>query len=365
MKRICVYGCSAMFGGTEQYLLTMYKGIDRNKIQFDFLFPHNMKNISYSAEIEKLGGRIYREYYYQREEKLPDAMTIEKVLQKHPEWDGVYVNWQSVDTAYRLLIAAKKCGLPYRIIHAHNNNYNRPFKVKDKIYELYFHMTKRYYLTHELACSTLAGDWLFHNKNYTVIPNAVEFEKFSFSNQVRERIRTKYGLRENQLVIGFCGRLVEQKNPEFLLEIFEQLYYKNSETVLLIVGDGILRKKMEEKIKEKCLKNIIFTGSVSDVENYMQAMDCFLLPSRFEGFGIVLLEAQAAGLPCFTSKNVVPEETNLTGNVHFISLEKGPKVWADELLSTSLERYNAMELLLKSDYTVDKAVKKIMKIFNC
>ncbi|RHF81782.1 MULTISPECIES: glycosyltransferase [Lachnospiraceae] len=366
IKRICIYGCTEIFGGTEQYLMTIYRAIDRTKLQFDFLFPHNANKISYESEIENLGGRVYREYYNHSERKIPGAISPRDLFRKHPEWSGIYVNWQSIDTAYQLIIAAKKEKRPYRVIHAHNNGYNRSFNLKDKIYEKFFHMTKQCYVTDYLACSDLAGKWLFHTKGFTVIPNAVPFEKYTFSKPLRKKIRKECSIKDSETLYGFCGRLVEQKNPDFLLEIFKYILQKQPTGKLLIVGDGQLREKLEDKIKKEHLdKKVTITGMVPNVEDYMQAMDCFILPSRFEGFGIVLLEAQAAGLPCFTSKNVVPKETNLTGHVRFLGLDDGAKVWADKIMNTNLTRYDSMDELLKSDYTVEKSVKRIMRVFEC
>ncbi len=368
VKRICVYGCSGTFGGTERYLLTMYQAIDREKLQFDFLFPHDIGNISYESKIEVLGGKVYREYYTNSERNIEGFISPEKLFHRHPEWNGVYINWQSIDTAYRLVIAAKKRNLSYRVIHAHSNGYNRDFGIKDKIYELFFHLTKKKFVTDYLACSEQAGEWLFNisKEKFMVIPNAVPFEKFAFSEDKRDKIRTKYQIANKEVVIGFCGRLIKQKNPEYLIQIFENIHKKEPMTKLLMLGDGILWDKLKTEIKKKHLENnIIMTGAVSNVEEYMQAMDCFLLPSKFEGFGIVLLEAQASGLPCFASKNVVPEETNLTGNVCFIKLEESAEKWADIILSKPLERYDKMDILLKTDYTVGKSAEKLMRVFGC
>lgn len=365
-KRICIYGCSEVFGGTEQYIMTMYQTIDRSKLQFDFLFPYNTGKISYESKIKELGGNVYREYYKNSEKRIKGAITSRNLFHKHSEWSGIYINWQSVDTAYRLIIAAKQEGIQSRVIHAHNNGYNRQFKAKDKIYELFFHLTKKYYVTDFLACSDLAGKWLFHTEKFTVIPNAVPFKKFAFSSEMRETIRRTYNIKDSEIVFGFCGRLVEQKNPEFLIDVFECLIQKRSNSKLLIVGDGQLREQIEKKIKTCCLSDkVIITGMVPNVEDYMQAMDCFLLPSRYEGFGIVLLEAQAAGLPCFASKGVVPKETDLTGNVCFIELESGAEKWADKILETPLKRYDSMNELIQSDYTVEKSAQKLMNILGC
>lgn len=365
IKRILVYGLCERFGGTERYVMTLYQAIDRSKVQFDFLYDHAAREIPYEEDIIKLGGRVFREYYRNSDKNLPGAVSIKQLLKNHPEWEGVYVNIQFVDTSYRLIKEAKKQGLKYRVIHAHNNNYTRQIGIKDKVCEAYFHLTKRKNVTQFLACSELAGQWAFKGSKFTVIPNAVEFEKFRFNPSVREAMRSKYGIGADIKVIGFCARLCYQKNPEFLVQVFNELHKKDPHTCLLLVGDGDKRKFIEEAIIKLSLRdNVIFAGSVDNAEDYMQMMDCFLLPSRFEGFGIVLLEAQAAGLNCFTSKGVVPEATNVSGHVHFAELSAGAEYWADEILKVGFERYDEMNTLQNSDYTVGKSAKKLMKVFE-
>ena len=367
VKRICVYGCSGIFGGTERYLLTIYQAIDRNKIQFDFLFPHNVGDVSYRSQIESLGGKIYKEYYKNSEKNMQGYISPKELFYRHPEWSGIYINWQSVDTAYRLIIAAKKAKLTYRVIHAHNSGYNRHFGIKDKLYEIFFHLTKKKYVTDYLACSELAGKWLFHlnKKKIKVIPNPVDFNKFAYSLEKRNKIRDRYHILDHEIIFGFCGRLVEQKNPKYLIDIFKFIHHEVPMTKLLIVGDGVMKNDIEILIRKYNLENsILMVGAVSNVEDYMQAMDCFIIPSLFEGFGIVLLEAQAAGLTCFASKDVIPNDTNLTGNVHFIGLEEGPEQWANIILSKSLERYDKMNVLLGSDYVLEKSALKLMNVFN-
>lgn len=364
-KRIAMYGYSSQLAGTEKYILTLYNAIDRSKIQFDFLLPYNEGEVPCEKEIENLGGKLYREYYPRSARKMPGALTPEEVLASHPEWDGIYINWQCADTAYRLIIAAKKQNMRWRVIHAHNNNYSREFGLKDKIYEMFFKMTKDYFVSDFLACSPLAGNWLFGKSPYTVIPNAVPFEKFTFNSPVREKIRKELGISSNAKVIGFCGRLVPQKRPVFVVDIFEQIQKKEPDAYLLILGEGELQKQIESKVESiNATEKVILAGSVENVCDYMQAMDCFLLPSAFEGFGIVLLEAQAAGLPCFASEKVIPEETNVTGNITFIDLKQSAEMWAEIILKKEWSRYDCMDELLASDYTVQKSVEKVMRILE-
>lgn len=178
-------------------------------------------------------------------------------------------------------------------------------------------------------------------------------------------MRSDYHLKEETVVVGICARLVYQKNVEFALKIFHAFCRKRPDSCFLIVGDGPERGKLEEMIKKFHLENqVILAGAVENVPDYLQMMDLFLLPSRSEGFGIAILEAQAAGLECFTSAEVVPAEVDQTGHVHFIDLNEKESVWAEAMLKADMERYDAMEQLMNSDYTVESALTGLMDVFG-
>lgn len=364
MKRICLYGASENLGGTEVYLITMVRAV-KNDFIFDFLVHHEYGKIPFEDEIISYGGKVYREYYKNGEKNLPEYISPEKLLSMHPEWDGIYLNLQSIDTSYRLLVAAKKRGLKYRIIHSHNANYVDQTGMKGKIYEKYFSLTKNYVVTDFLACSNMAGKWLFGTKtNCTVIPNSVDFDKFKINDIVRKEKRNEYEIADKEIVIGFCGRLTYQKNPEFLVDILSVLNEKKA-VKLLIVGDGELKPAIVGKAKKAgVLESVIFAGSVNNTADYYQMMDCFVLPSRFEGFGIVLLEAQAAGLYCFTTDQAVPYETNVTGRVNFISQNATAEKWADSILKQGFERIDCQTILENSNYSINEMKRKILKLFK-
>lgn len=364
MLRICLYGSSACLGGTEVYLITMVRELS-DKIRFDYLIHHDVGKIPFEDEIVALGGKVYREYFMHRERKCAGYISPKNIIRNHPEWDGIYVNVQRIHTAYQLLIEAKKAMVPYRIIHGHNNGYSGSISLKDKLYENFFKLTKKTTITHYLACSKSAGDWMFgKTTSATVIPNAVNFTKFQMNDDVRNQMRSKCGIERNTIVLGFCGRLSYQKKPEFLIEIINELK-KNPRYKLLIVGDGNLTEVLQKRAAECGVSDkVIFVGAADNVSDYYQMMDCFVLPSRYEGFGIVLLEAQAAGLRCYTTDKVVPAETNVTGRVTFISQEASAKVWADIIEAGGFDRVNCQEELEKSDYSLKLLKKKLLEVFE-
>lgn len=363
MLRIGLFGTSDSLGGTEVYMISMVRLL-KNEVRFDYIVGHNVKHIPFEDEIKCYGGRIFREYYYHRERRMAEYISPATLIRKHPEWDGVYINVQQIHTAYNLLVAAKMAGMKYRIIHAHNAGYSINPRVKDKIYDQYFQLTKGKVVTHFLACSDVAGKWMFGKKQqFTVIPNAIDFSKFAPSEDKRKKMRDLYEIKDNEILLGFCGRLSYQKRPEMLIEIMRclQTDYRYR---LLIIGDGVLETSMRKLVQEYGLDNrVIFSGKTDQPEQYYQMMDCFVLPSRFEGFGIVLLEAQAAGLRCYTTEKVVPAEVNITGRVTFLSLDANAEEWVKAIQKNDIKRVDCIDEMERSKYSLSAMKEKLNQVF--
>ena len=363
--RILHAGLTDNLGGVESFVMNIYRKIDRSKVQFDFLVEHS-KRLPFEEEIEALGGRIYHEYYFMRSRNEESAVTVKDFFDRHPEFAGVHLHANGLNTLFRVLMEAKRHHIPIRVLHSHNNGYMYHYNIKQKLYERYVKTVMGKYVTDYFACSKEAGEWMFgNNKPFSVIQNAIDLEKFAYNEETCNRIRAELGIEDNQKLIGFAGSFNYQKDPLSLIDIFKEVYQKDASYRLVMLGKGKLFDAVQEKIGEYGFKEAVHcVGSKSNVHEYMQAMDLFLLPSRFEGFGIVLLEAQAAGMPCVTSKDVVSKSADITGNVQFVSKELAPTAWADAVLKTEIKRYDAKALFQNSDYNIDKLVKKMEDFYE-
>ena len=359
--RVLQVGLTSNRGGVESFVMNIYRKIDRSKIQFDFLVDHD-KTLPYEDEIKQMGGRIYHEYYNMKDE-IP-GKTVRDFFLKHPEISAVHLNLNNLNTYFRVLTVAKKVGIQTRIIHSHNNGYMFKYNIKQKLYEQYAKLFMKRYATHFFACSNEAGRWMFgKNTKYQVVPNAIDIYKFKYDVQVRELIRIKQNIKAEEIVVGFVGSLNQQKDPLFLIEILCELKKISSKYKLMILGQGYLYEEVTRKIQDYNLQeSVILMGNVSNVEDYLQAMDLFVLPSKFEGFGIVLIEAQAAGLKCVTSKGVVPKDTNVTGEVQFLLKSDGPSKWARYIADMPIERINPTALQC-SLYNIDNIIDEISEIY--
>ena len=200
--------------------------------------------------------------------------------------------------------------------------------------------------------------------DYTIVNNGIDTEKFVFDKQVRDKIRT--GLKiENKFVVGHIGRFSYQKNHEFLIDIFNEVYKKNSNAVLLLLGCGELEKQIREKVHILGLdKAVIFNGTVSNANEFYQAMDCFVLPSHFEGLGIVAVESQASGLKTLCS-DVVPKEAQITNLLEFMSLSDTAEAWAEKVLSYD-NRYGRRDMsdeIKKSGFDIKYSAKQLEGLY--
>lgn len=349
-------------GGAETFIMNVYRNIDREKIQFDFVVHTNDKCV-YDDEILSLGGKIYRVPKYLGKNHMQYKKSWENFLKSHLKYKIIHGHVRS--TAYIYLSIAKKFNL-ITIIHSHNTSSGKG--IKSKIKDL-FQYPIRYIADYFFACSNNAGKWLFGKKicnsnEFYIIKNAIDIEKFKFNNNIRNKIRNEFKIQDKQFVIGHVGRFHEQKNHIFLIDIFSCLLKERPDAILLLVGDGELRSTIENKVEKLGIaQSVIFTGVRPDVHKLFQAMDIFVFPSLYEGLGIVLIEAQASGLPCVVS-NTIPEEAVLSENLKKISLNDKNN-WMNELLKDKSE-YISEEidvLIMKSGYAIDNATKWISEFY--
>lgn len=351
MIRILHINATMDLGGAETFIMNLYRNIDRSKIQFDFLL-HTDKECYYNEEIRRLGGKIYS-VPSRRNSLFDNKKALDNFFKEHNEYKIIHQHSSSL-SYIQPLISAKKNNIPIRIIHGHNVNQSgsKIHKYIHKINQLLIDN----YATDYFACSDLSAMWMYgkkKNSTYKIINNAIITDNFAFSKSIRKSIRQELNI-EDKFVIGHVGRFHYQKNHEFLIDIFKEIHYKNKESVLLLVGDGSDRLKIEEKVRKLGLEEcVIFLGIRDDVNKLFQAMDVFVFPSKYEGLGIVLIEAQASGIKCFTSKDVVPYSVKVTNLVEFLELNNNPKEWAKSILKDCMyNRKNTVGEIKRNKYDI-------------
>ena len=344
-------------GGVESVIMNYYRNIDRDKIQFDFICDDDSTNIPYD-EIEKLGGKVILIPPYQKVFKY--HKQLKKVL-KEENYRIVHshINALSVFS----LFAAKCAGVPVRIAHSHSTT-NKKEKKKNLLKQILKPFSKLF-ATNYMCCSEHAGRWLFGNKEYDkgnvyILNNAIDLDKFKYDERIRKIKRKQLDIKDDTLVIGHIGRFVEQKNHRFLIEIFNDLHKKNNNSILLLAGQGPLLEEMKEKVNILGLNDFVrFLGQRNDVNELYQAFDIFVLPSLYEGLGMVLIEAQVSGCKCIASDEV-PKIAKVTNNLTFLSLSDLVDKWTDECLNLSdLSRKSYTDEISKCGYDIKIEVKKL------
>lgn len=348
MVRILQYGLTNVYGGTESYIINLYRNIDRSKVQFDFFVGEDV-TIPYEDEIKALGGRVYHEYVSPRKSFIKMYRNLNNFLKNHKEIKGIEMNCNFVSNSIPLILA-HKYNIPLRIYHAHNSGNMNKESYKSRLLSFFVRRSINKHATNKVACSDLAGQYMFKSNDFKILNNAIDTKKYSYNEEVRKEVRKELNINKNSFVVGFIGRIQYQKNPEFIVEVFESIYRKDNNSVLVIAGDGDLRHDLENLIKEKHLEdNVRILGQRKDAERLYQGFDIFLLPSRFEGFPIVLVEAETSGLPCVISDSIT-KNVNVTGLVSFLSINESCEHWADEILEIK-ENFIRRD---KSDVVSDK-----------
>ncbi|WP_129739264.1 glycosyltransferase family 1 protein [Massilimicrobiota timonensis] len=344
-------------GGMESFFMNYFRNIDRSKIVFDFL-THDISDVSYVKEIQELGGNIYRLPPFSIGNlKLIKVEYINILKENHYR----IVHCNMANAAFMYLNIAKKMNIPIRILHSHQDKAADSFSHALRNIPLIYYGKK--FANVRIACSKQAGDYLFKTKEYTIINNAIDYSKFKYNQEIRANIRKKININHNY-VVGNTGRLAIQKNQRFLIDIFYEIKKKKENAYLLLVGEGEERKSLEEKVIDLSLEDsVLFLGSRSDISELLSAMDVFVFPSLYEGLGISILEAQAASLMCFCSKNV-PKEADISGNIEYISLDLSAKEWADIILmNDSTKLIRQQDIMLSKEYDIKEKCSQLTYLY--
>lgn len=339
-------------GGMSRFAVDLFKRLDPER--FDVTFLSNSPHPYFGPEIEAHGGHIV--YISPRgKHPLRHKRDLARVL-RQGNFDVCHIH---LSTASNIdpLIAAHKAGIPLVIGHSHNTDVEGNAVAK-LLHRRNAPKISRY-TNKRLACSGKAGEFMFCGADFTVVKNSIDLDRFQYDPQMREKMRAELGLG-NAFTVGHVGRMSTQKNPMFLLETFAEIVKLQPDSRLVYVGDGPLEPDIHAKARSLGIEDhILYTGVVSNPQDYFCAFDCFLLPSLFEGLGFVVIEAVCSGLPCFAS-DVIPEEARVGELVDVFPLSIAKKELAERIVQKSTgyaERIGQKELLAKAGY--DTASQKV------
>lgn len=346
-------------GGAEAMIMNLYRKIDRNRIQFDFVVHTTDKGL-YDSEIRELGGHIYHCPRYKVLNHVKYVSWWRKFLLSHRQQYGI-VHGHIGSTAAIYLAIAKKNGLT-TIAHSHNTY--GALTPREAVYRILSYKT-RFIADYFFACSRQAGIDRYGKKimldqtKFKVVPNAIDTAAFAYNPEERFSYREKMGIPGNTLLVGHVGRFFEVKNHFFILKVFHALLQTGIQASLLLVGDGPLRPETEKQVAILGIKDsVIFTGVRTDVNRLVQAMDVMLFPSLFEGLPVTLVEAQTSGLPIIMSEHV-PTEAILVDDLVMVESLKSPvEKWIQDIRTViGQERRNRQKEIVEKGFDIETTAK--------
>ena len=345
-------------GGSQSMVMNLYRNIDREQIQFDFILDHPDGRY-FVPEIEALGGRVYSLAPFRGTNAGEVRRDWNNFFYTHPDYTVLHSHVRSYASLY--LPVAKAHGLQ-TVIHSHStsNGSGVSAAVKEVLQKPLRHQADVL-----MACSTEAGEWLYGKKacqseRFVLLPNAVDLRRFAPDEEKRRALRKKMGL-EGRLVLGHVGRFNEVKNHRFLLEVFREVHRLHPASSLLLLGEGAMQEEIARlAVDLGVAEDVLMTGNRDDVPEFLRIMDRFVFPSLWEGLPVTVVEAQAAGLPCFLS-DVITRDVDLTPLVHYLPLGD-PGRWADEILRDH-PRQDVRADIARAGYDIQSAAAFLSRLY--
>jgi glycosyltransferase EpsF len=370
--KILELGMTATVGGVETYLLNQLRCFDASKIHCDYINDKNYDKLAYEDDFIALGAGIVRIQSNFSKNYLAFCKEFKKMLLAN-NYDVIIANaavysWKQ---AVELKIA-KKVGVPVRILHSHASGQKLSMKAHvGRLFERPFCEKKGSILTQRWACSKDAGRFFFNKQPFEVINNGIDTDAYTFNEAIRDKVRKEMHVASDTLVLGNVGRITYAKNQSFLIPVVATLHEQGIPLQLWLVGpvqqgDDEEIKKVKQAIEEHHAEDYVkLLGMRRDVQNLMMAMDVFLLPSQYEGLGIVAIEAQCSGLPCVLS-NRVPLKAKLAENVEFVPINQSVRLWVDAIKqrNASESRNNGAEIVRTNGFSIQEETKRVEQLLE-
>lgn len=344
--------------GVTNVIYNYLQAMKLNDLQIDVV-SINTPDQLYCDIVDKIKGKLY---VIERSSKkvLTYWNSLRKLIRRE-RYDAVHIHGNS-HTVVVELSAAWLAGCSVRIVHSHNTQCEHAFihRVMTPLFNVL--------VTHGLACGNAAGKWMFGKKAFRVINNGVDTKKFAYDEMKRNMIRSQYGWDSSCIVLGHVGYFYEVKNHRLIVNVFGELYKKNPNYRLLLIGDGPLKQEICDILTNNGLIGAsVLTGNIDNVDAYVNAMDVVLMPSIFEGLPLTLIEQQANGLHCVVSENIT-REVNKTGNVEFLSLDRPIQDWTHTVDSCCGNRredsINAVKKIKECGYDVCVEADKLCDYYK-
>ena len=356
LKILYVLNNLDLCNGIASYSMNYYRKI-RKEIEIDFLISSDSYDSTYIEEILQNGDKVFflPEINYKSLKSF--IKEVSSFFQKNHKYDIIHCH--TVNVGFFYMLYAKRYNIPVRILHAHATISSDKFinKIRNDMLQPYTNTLA----THFFACSQMAGESVFKRNPFYVIKNAIDSEKFIFNANVREKMKSNLDLCDN-FVVGTVGRITSQKNPFFIIDIFNEIKKMLPNAKLLYIGEGPLYTDIRKYIKKLSLQDsVIFLSNRKDVNKLYQAMDVFLLPSLYEGLPVVGIEAQCSDLLTLVSDTITPE-LKIIDSTQFLSLNQNPQIWALRAVE-SKRRRNVLSFISQSGYNIINEASRLIEIY--
>jgi len=368
IKVLHVFGVMNM-GGAETMIMNIYRNIDKSKVQFDFLCMSDSKG-DYEEEIKSMGGKIYKIKPPSQTGYIGHIKAIIDICKNKGPYEAIHI--PTMFHSGIVCLAAYIAKVPKRIVHSHSTS-DAKKTLKRNIYNFVCRCLINIFSSTKIACGEAAGKFLFGEKavkknKVKILKNGISVNDYSSVNSYKQdMLRKEFGFEDDELIIGHVGRFSNVKNHAFFIELAKKMKEKRIKFKILLVGDGELKEKIEQQIYSNNLERyFLLTGKRNDIPLIMNIIDVFVMPSLYEGFPMVIIEALAANKKCVVSDTISKEVEIEKNSVSFLDINGEMELWVSEIIKKSNESVNKedrIKILKDNGFSIDNTVEELEEIY--